>query len=200
MIKSPPLQPRLVLALLLMPLGGCASNDLLVPGDETWVAGSQMTVNPDSTWSRVRASASQTRWEEVWTRNGPQLDRLSLLGGLPDGKAMISLAKDADQQVPVFRAGMTAEDLASMLEVSYRVNGVAVFDFVSVEPVDFLDGAALGMRYRYASGVGYTKQGRCVMRIVDGKLYAMKLEGVAGPRFDAVAPEFERLVASARLR
>jgi hypothetical protein len=38
------------------------------------------------------------------------------------------------------------------------------------------------------------------MRVVDGKLYALKLESVAGRHFDAVAPEFDRLIAGARLR
>jgi hypothetical protein len=34
---------------------------------------------------------------------------------------------------------------------------------------------------------------------VDGKLYAMKLESLAGSAFDTVAPEFDRLIASAEL-
>ncbi len=46
-----------------------------------------MTVNPGSSWKRLPANMSQTPWEEVWTWNGPQLDRMALVGGLPDGKA-----------------------------------------------------------------------------------------------------------------
>ncbi len=38
------------------------------------------------------------------------------------------------------------------------------------------------------------------MRVVDQKLYAMKLEGVANDSFDAVVTQFDQLVASARLR
>ena len=38
------------------------------------------------------------------------------------------------------------------------------------------------------------------MRVVDKKLYAMKLESVAGHYFDTVDPEFDRLIASAQLR
>jgi len=38
------------------------------------------------------------------------------------------------------------------------------------------------------------------MRVVDDKLYAMKLESVAGHYFDTVDPEFDRLIASAQLR
>ena len=39
-----------------------------------------------------------------------------------------------------------------------------------------------------------------MLRIVDQRLYAMKLEGVANESFDAVAAQFDQLVASARMR
>jgi len=44
------------------------------------------------------------------------------------------------------------------------------------------------------------ERGSCVMRVVDQKLYAMKLEGVANQSFDAGAAQFNQLVASARPR
>ena len=87
---------------------------------------------------------------------------------------------------------------ASMLEVSYRVNGVTVFHFASIEPVGFLGGSGVRMRYDYVSGIGITKKGDCVMRVIDRKLYAMKLESLADRYYDSVAPEFERLVTSLR--
>jgi hypothetical protein len=168
--------------------------------DEPFVAGSNLTVNTGSSWKRLPASSSQNRWEEVWTWNGPQLDRIALIGGLPDGKAIIFQEKTADQQVPVFRADMTVQDLMSMVEVSYRVNGVTAFNFDSVVPVDFLGGRGVWLRYHYASGIGFAKRGSCVMRVVDQKLYAMRLEGVASQSFDSVVPQFDQLVAGARLR
>jgi tetratricopeptide (TPR) repeat protein len=171
-----------------------------VTGDETRLAGGDMTANAGSRWKRLPSGARQTRWEEVLTWNGPQLDRTALVDGLPEGKTIVSRKTNADQQVPVFRADMTVQDLMSMVEVSYRVNGVTVFNIESVEPVDFLGGSGISLRYDYVSGIGITKRGRCVMRVVDRKLYAMKLESVAGNNFDIVAPEFEQLVAGAQLR
>ncbi len=171
-----------------------------VTAGETSVAGARMTVKPGSDWNRLFANVYQTGGEEVWTRNGPQIDRMTLFGGLRDGKALIVQKQSADQQVPVFRPDMTVQDLTSMLEVSYRLNGVTVFDIESVEPVVFLGGTGVKLRYNYASGIVFPKRGSCVMRIVDQKLYAMKLEGVANETFDAVADQFDELVASARLR
>jgi hypothetical protein len=159
-----------------------------------------MIVKPGSSWKRLPGSVKQARWEEVWTWNGPQLDRTALVGGLPDGKAIVFQEINSEQQVPVFRADMTAQDLMSMVEASYRVNGVTVFRFESVEPVDFLGGPGVRLRYVYTSGIGIDKRGSCVMRVVDRKLYAMKLESVAGESFDKVDPEFDLLIASAKLR
>jgi hypothetical protein len=134
----------------------------------------------------------------VWTWNGPQIDRLTLIGGVPEGKAIVFQEKSAGRQVPPVRADMSAQDLASMLEVSYRLNGVSVFTFLSIEPANFLGGSGVRLRYDYASGIGIAKKGVCVMRIVDRRLFAMKLEGVAS-HIDTIAPGFDRLVASARL-
>jgi hypothetical protein len=200
MIRPPRMNSRIVLALLLLQFGDCVVGGQSATADEISVAGGNLIAKPDSTWKKLPVSTQQNRWEEVWTRSGPQVDRITLIGGLPDGKAMIFRKKTADQQVPAFRADMTAQDLASMVEVSYRVNGVTVFDFESVEPVDFIGGPGIELRYRFASGLGITKRGICVIRIADRKLYAMKLESVAKHDFDSVASEFGQLVASARLR
>jgi hypothetical protein len=176
------------------------SNERVAIGDETGVAGGDLTVNSGASWKKLPSGAYRTGWEDVWTWNGPQLDRVTAIGGLPDGKAIISQATNADQQVPVFRADMTVQDLTSMIEVSYRVNGVTVFNVESVESVDFLGGLGARLRYNYVSGIAFRKKGSCVMRVIDGKLYAMKLESLAGHAFDTVAPEFDQLVVSARLR
>lgn len=170
------------------------------PADETSGAGGRMTVKPGSHWKRLYTNLNESRWNEVWTRNGPQIDRMSLLDGLRDGKAIVFQEQTADQQVPVFRADMTAQDLASMLEVSYRLSGVTVFNIESVEPADFLGGPGVRLRYDYASGIVIPKRGSCVLRVVDQKLYAMKLESIANESFDAAAAEFDQMVGSARLR
>lgn len=164
------------------------------------VNGGRLAVAPGDPWKKLPSHANESHWERVWTRNGPQLDRLALLDGLPEGKAIIRQTTDQDQQAPTFRADMTLQDLISMVEVAYRVKGVALFRVESIEPIEFLGGTGIQLRYEYASGIGITKRGRYVLRVVDRRLYAMKLDGVATPEFETVLTEFARLVGEARLR
>jgi hypothetical protein len=104
-----------------------------------------------------------------------------------------------DARVAVFRADMAADDLVTMFESWYRARGVTVFAVDSVDPLPFLGGTGLQLRYRFAPGDGIGRKGTAVMRVVDGRLYLMKLEGVTSHYFDAARPEFERMVASAQL-
>ena len=55
------------------------------------------------------------------------------------------------------------------------------------------------VHYQYAPNDGISRKGVCVARVVDKKLYAIKLEGVSSHYFDAALPEFDQMVASARL-
>ncbi len=192
---------RILLAIVsITALAGCVPAYTLKRPGQTTVAGNAFIVQSTSAWNVVPKDMSRTRWEEVWTQNGPLLDTVAFLGGLPEGKSVVVQKKKAERQVPLFRSNMTPEDLTSMVEASYRIRGVTVFNLESVDPVEFLGGQGVRVRYNYVPGDGMSKKGDCVLRIVDKKLYVMKLEGVSSHYFDASSPEFDRLVASAAIR
>lgn len=193
------MKSRVSLAFVALFVGGCVPAYTLKNAGPTTVAGGAFTVQPSTSWNLVPKDLKRTRWEEVWTQNGPLLDSVSFLGGLPEGKAIVVQKKKAEQQVPPFRADMSPVDLTSMIEASYRVNGVTVFNIESVDPVEFLGGQGLRLRFNYAPGNGMTRNGSCVLRVVDKKLYLMKLEGVSSHYFEAAVPAFDRLVATATL-
>jgi hypothetical protein len=178
-------------------LCACVPSYTLVKPQPAAVGDGSMIVTPSQAWNGVPMLDARA-WEEAWTRNGPLLDSVQFVTGLPDGKPLVKQRRKADAQVTVFRADMTPDDLVSMIESWYRVGGVAVFKVDAVEPVAFLGGTGLKLRYSYAPGDGIGKRGAAVMRVVGKKLYLMKLDAVTSHYFDAVLPEFEGLVASAR--
>jgi hypothetical protein len=192
--------PRvLALSALALVLAGCVPNYTLISVQENLVAGKQLVVKPGVEWNKLPPSREQTPWDEAWTRNGPLLDSVAFVGGLPDGETLLKQKQKEEQRVPVFHADMTPQDLVSMLEASYRVRGVTVFEIESVDPAEFLGGPGLKVRYGYAPNDGISKKGICVARIVDGKLFAIKLEGVSSHYFNASLPEFDKMVSTARL-
>lgn len=180
-------------------LAACVPTYTLVEPGPSAVGDGAMAVTPTSAWNSVPVATQQPEWEESWTANGPLLDTVVFVSGLPDGKSLLRQRKKDDAQVPVFRADMTPSDLVSMVESSYRVGGVAVFEVDQVDTTAFLGGTGIRMRYHYSPGEGIGKKGSCVLRIVGQKLYLMKLEGVTSHYFDQALPEFDRMVASATL-
>jgi hypothetical protein len=192
---------NLLLALLAaVTFSGCVPAYTLVKPGTAAVGDGAVSVTASRAWNSVPAGYQQAAWEEAWTQNGPLLETVVFITGLPDGKSLVKQRKKDDAQVAVFRSDMTPNDLVSMIETSYRVGGITVFAVDSVDPAPFLGGTGLRMRYHYAPGDGIGKKGSAVLRVVDKKLYVMKLEGVTSHYYDAALPEFEQLVASARLK
>jgi hypothetical protein len=182
-------------------LVACVPTYTLVAPGPVAVAKKGLSVQPQAAWNRIPKNPSNTQWEESWTRNGPLLDSIAFVDGLPDGKTLLVQQKKADQQVPAFRADMNPNDLVSMVESYYRIGaGATVFEVTSVQPTPFLGAQGVRLDFTYVAGDDVPRKGRCVMKIAGQKLYVMKLEGVASHYFDAVAPEFESMTASAVLR
>jgi hypothetical protein len=179
---------------------GCVPAYTLVKPGTAAVGDGAVLVTASRAWNSVPAAYQQAAWEEAWTQNGPLLETVVFVTGLPEGKSLVKQRKKDDAQVAVFRADMTPNDLVSMIETSYRVGGITVFAVDSVDPVPFLGGTGLRMRYHYAPGDGIGKKGSAVLRVFDKKLYVMKLEGVSSHYYDAALPEFEAMVAGARLK
>ena len=181
-------------------LCACVPTYKLVKPGTVPVGDGSMSVSPRRDWNHVPGGPQEQAWEDSWTQNGPLLDSVVFVSGVPEGKSLIKHRKKDDAQVAAFRADMTPNELVSMVESAYRVGGVTVFAVDSVDPTPFLGGTGLKMNYHYSPGDGIGKRGTAVLRIVDKKLYLMKLEGVASHYYEAAQPEFDQLVASAALK
>lgn len=179
---------------------GCAPPQyVLMPSGVTRIGVSRLRVTPAIPWNRVPFGEVQRRWETVWTQNGPLLDMLSLVGGLPEGKTIIQTYEDDVVQVPAFHSDMRAEDLVSMVQASYRARGITTFEAEPAIPAHFLGGDGVRFAFRYTPEDGASRKGVCVMRAVDRKLYAITLDAESTHYFAVLLPEFEKLVASATL-
>jgi hypothetical protein len=178
------------------------SSYALVRVEDVSVGDDSLVVAPPRPWNRHRARFfDDIRVVEDWTLDGPVLDGISFVTGLESGRYLVRQRKTADQQVPKFRAEMTPPDIAAMLESLYRVRGGAVdFRTISLKPRPFLGTNGFQLDYEHLDDDELWRRGRAVGAIVDNRLYLIMLDATKLHYFDATLPDFEAIVASARLQ
>ncbi len=192
-------RPLALASALALTLAACASYGL-VPANQPAVAARHLRVTPPDAWNRLPRGLDQLSQEENWTKNGAVLDSISFFGGLQSGAALVRQRRKEDRQVPVFRAGMSPPELTAMVESYYRVRGgVVQFTPTEVAPVGFLDTTGVAMDFDYLTPDDVRRKGRAVMAEVGGKLYLMTLDGTRSHYFDAARPDFDAMVANARV-
>ena len=165
------------------------------------VGNGNLSVVPPRPWNRHRAILFEdVPAVEDWTLNGPLLDGITYITGLKSGRSMIRQRRTADQQVPVFRADMTPPEIAAMLESLYRVRGGAVdFRTLSIQPRQFLGANGFQFDYEHLDTDELWRKGRVVGAVIGGQLYLILFDAARSHYYDAALPDYEAIVASARL-
>ena len=160
------------------------------------------SVVPPRPWNRQRPFFfDDIRDVEDWTLNGPYLDGISFVSGLKSGGYLIRQSKRADQQVPKFREDMTPPEIAAMLESLYRVRGGTVdFRTLSLQPRPFLGANGFQFDYEHLDSDELWRKGRAVGAVINGQLYLILFDAARSHYYGAALPDFEAIVASARLR
>jgi hypothetical protein len=182
--------------------GGFSSYYSLVRPHSVSVGDGSMAVTPPRPWNRQRRFFfDDVRWVEDWTLNGPLLDDLTFVSGLPNTKRLIRTdARDA-QQVPKFHSDMTAPEIAAMIESAYRVRGGAIdFRTLSLAPRQFMGQPGFQLDYEHLDGDELWRKGRVVGAVIGGRLYLIMLDAARSHYFPDELKDFEAMVASARLR
>ena len=183
-------------------LGGGLFNEYrLVKPEPDRVARDTMVVTPTIRWNKAPRGPSDISREENWTLNGPLLDGLTFIGGLEHDKRIVQQRRKADRKVPNFRADMSPQDIAAMIESFYRIRaGSADFRMTGLQPRTFLGHPGFQFDYEHVGGDEVERQGRAVGAIINSRFYLALFDAAKMHYFPAALPEFERIVESARLR
>jgi len=172
----------------------------LVQAKPDSVANKSMTVTPGVPWNRIPRQRYDIDREENWTLNGPLLDGLTFIGGLENGKRIVVQRKKADRLVPNFRADMSPQDIAAMIESFYRIRaGSAEFNMTGLQPRTFVGHPGFQFDYEHLGGDEVRRQGRAVGAVVNGRFYLALFDAAKMHYFPTGIPEFERIANSARL-
>lgn len=203
------LRKEILLAAAALSLAACAGTDAggfgyggysLVRVKEVRVGDDSVAVTPPREWNRISASLFQDIADvEDWTQNGPYLDGISFVTGLKDGKALVRQRSRDDRQVPKFRANMTPPEITAMVESLFRVRGGAIdFTTTSLAPRQFLGANGFQLDYEHLDGDEVRRRGRAVGAVIDGRLYLILFDAARSHYYNALLPDFEAIVNSAR--
>jgi hypothetical protein len=182
--------------------GGFSNYYSLVRPHSVSVGDGSMAVTPPRPWNRQRRFFfDDVKWVEDWTLNGPLLDDLTFVSGLPNTKRLIQTDSRDAQQVPKFHSDMTAPEIAAMIESAYRVRGGAVdFRTLSLAPRQFIGQPGFQLDYEHLDGDELWRKGRVVGAVIGGRLYMIMLDAARSHYFPDELKDFEAMVASARLK
>ena len=167
------------------------------------VGNGSLAVAPPRPWNRQRPRLTfeDIREVEDWTLNGPYLDGISFVTGLRGNRDLIRQRRTDSQQVPRFRSNMTPPEIAAMLESLFRVRGGTVeFRTLGIQPRQFLGYNGFQFDYEHLDGDELWRKGRAVGAVIDGRLYLILLDAARSHYYATTLPDFEAIVASARLR
>ena len=162
-----------------------------------------MVVTPPREWNQMNSTwlIDDIRAVEDWTLNGPYLDSMSFVSGLKNGRHIIRTRRRDFQQVPAFRANMTAPEIAAMLESFYRVKaGTIDFKTTGLKPRTFMGYPGFQFDYDHLDTDEVWRRGRTVGAVVNDRLYLILVDGARMHYFDHALPDFEAVANSARLK
>ena len=206
--------PRLILAAVALALAGCSSlgeggggfSDYytLARVRSVEVGNGSMAVTPPRPWNRSRRQlffSNDLVWVEDWTLNGPYLDSITFVSGLPNNRSFLRQIRTQERQVPNFRSDMTAPEIAAMIESLFRVRGGAIdFRTLALAPRTFLGTNGFQFDFEHLDSDELWRKGRAVGAVINGRLYLMMLDATRSHYYANALPDFESMVGSARLR
>lgn len=189
---------KLLALLLAVLIAGCASIEK-VEGEQT--LNKRLSVQLPTAWNRI---AINNQPYELWTQDGVALDQLRIWAAVAPGQTLIRVPNTPMGQkpprVPTYAANMTPDQIVSLFEILYAVDGSQV-RITRVEPGTFA--GEKGVRFEFSvtrksndlqlKGVGWAA-------VRNNELYAATFMAPELSFYKRLLPQAEGVVASARIK
>lgn len=182
-------------------LAGCATPFALV-NPERQTVGDTISVQPAMKWNKITGHNYQGK-VEVWTLDGPTLNTLVFFTGVPDGEPLFTrraMGGGQGEKPPVFKASMNPVEIQELLEATVaRFFQTTIAEGRNLKPVPIAEGKGFRFETRLMGRDEVERAGVFVGTIRNQKLYGAWFQGAKLYYFDRYLPEFDQMVASARL-
>jgi len=170
-----------------------AGNSLIAAGSQAKVAGASISARPDGEWNRLGMKLGKNT--EVWTLDGPELNKITFYGGIPVGQPLFKELDKKQKPLPRVSSNMLITDIPAILENSYRSQFNATqMSIDSQEPAIVSGHKGVTFTYSYARQEDEVqRKGEAYGAMVGNKLYLIAYEAPALHFFDKDVGKFRRL-------
>lgn len=175
------------------------ANSLVAPGPRAKIADSTFSAAPSSEWNKL--SGREGKNVEVWTVDGPALNKVTFFGGIDIGKPLLKETDKKNQPLPKVTPNMLITDIPALLETTYRSQFKAnQISIDSQEPA--IVGGHKGVKFTYS----YARQddevqrkGEAIGTVKGNKLYLLTYEAPALHFFDKDVEKFRQLASTLKM-
>ncbi len=192
---------RVTGCVVLLALSACVSTQYAaIPQGETAVRNLQLTT-ADTLWNRAPQTMTPHLHpgSEMWTRDGPQLDRVLLLSGIDHGQALFKSASKS-LVYPAFNSRMLPNEIVELNEASFakQLGAEVLITSSNLRPMQLGGQRALMFDLTVSSGDQPTMLGRVAAFVHDGRLFEIVYLAAELHYFDKHWAEVLSLMESAR--
>lgn len=177
-------------------MAACASSSIIQPGPVS--LGQGHVIETQGPWSDITSSQSRfTRTVQVLTRDGPRLNQLILVRGLPAGKSPLR-PQDRGQPVPTFRQDLTGREQVELVGETLSDLGYRRVEVAHLRSASF--GAARAIRFDLTARTeeGLDMSGLAQVARVGDELYLVIFLAPNEHYFPALKGEIEAMMNLAR--
>lgn len=182
-------------------LSACAATPTLVPPG-TYDAGGAYSVTLERSWTEMPERRSPFTDTSYLTFDGPRLNQVYVLSGIPSGSGIIKERRSDDEDIAelVFRSGMSELELVEFVTESIALFGYQDVVAQDVRPATLAGSEGVQFVITAAQGNGLRIKGAALASETDGTLDLMLFIAPEMHYYGALMPEVERMFASAARR
>lgn len=174
------------------------ANSLVAPGPVNKIAKSSIAASPDGEWNKLRAKGGPN--EEIWTRDGDNLNKVSFFGGVQAGMPIYRETNKKKAPLPKVDGAMLLPDIPLLLESTYRARYQVNRMSIDSQDVTTVGGRqAIRFTYSYIRDEdGVERKGEAVGTMADKKLYLITYEAPAIYYFNKDIEAYRKIVATVK--
>ena len=191
MFPDYPLRRVTMILILTLASAACTRTALIEPQKRT--IAKLYTVQPQISWSLVKKDSKT----EVWTIDGPSLQQIRFVKGIPDGERLFEV-RDEDK-LPAYKDPMNAHEIMELIVDSFSAIGMVRVHATGLRPASF--GSESGFRFdlTFRSKDGLEMEGFVLGAVIQGRLHLILYWGASQHYYPKHRDDVEQIIDSIQM-